>query len=200
MKNTMKLIEELKAYEPFNEQEERDKAIILECLENNDRIFTRNSVTAHMTASAWVVNKSRDKVLMAYHNIYDSWAWLGGHADGERDLLSVAIKETMEESGIRNVTPVTEKIYSIEVLTVDGHMKRGEYVSSHLHLNITYLLQADETELLTVKADENSGVSWFALEEVFQKSSEPWFCENVYSKLNKKLKQTYNKRQSYEIK
>lgn len=188
MKNAIKLIEELKAYEPFNEQEEKVKALILDCLENNDKVFKRDSVTAHMTTSAWVVNKSRDKVLMAYHNIYDSWAWLGGHADGETDLLSVAIKVAMEESGIKNVTPVTENIYSIEVLTVDGHIKKGEYVSSHLHLNITYLLEADEDEVLTVKTDENSGVSWFTLDEVLEKSSEPWFCENIYSKLNEKLK------------
>ena len=30
-----------------------------------------------MTASAWVVNPGRTKVLMVYHNIYKSWSWLG---------------------------------------------------------------------------------------------------------------------------
>lgn len=53
-----------------------------------------------MTASAWVVNKDRSKVLMIYHNIYNSWSWLGGHADGETDLLAVAIREVREEAGI----------------------------------------------------------------------------------------------------
>ena len=183
----MNLIDDLKRYQPYNEHEEKDKALILECLENNEKVFTRDSVTAHMTVSAWVVNKSRDKVLMAYHNIYDSWAWLGGHADGETDLLKVAVKEAMEESGVKNVTPVTEDIYSVEVLTVDGHIKRGEYVSSHLHLNVTYLLEADEDEVLTVKPDENSGIAWLTFDEVMKKSSEPWFCENIYSKLIKKL-------------
>lgn len=185
----MKLIDDLKRYQPYNEQEEKDKALILECLENNEKVFTRDSVAAHMTVSAWVVNKSRDKVLMAYHNIYDSWAWLGGHADGESDLLKVAVKEAMEESGVKNISPVSEDIYSVEVLTVDGHIKRGEYVSSHLHLNVTYLLEADEDEVLTVKPDENSGIAWLTFDEVMEKSSEPWFCENIYSKLIKKLEQ-----------
>ena len=81
------------------------------------------------------------RFLMAYHNIYDSWAWTGGHADGEADFLKVAIREAMEETGITRVTPVTEDIFSLEVLTVDGHEKKGAYVSSHLHLNVTYLLE-----------------------------------------------------------
>ena len=141
----------------------------------------------HMTASAWVVNKARTKVLMVYHNIYDSWSWMGGHADGEEDLLSVALREVQEESGIRQVHPVTEDIYSLEVLTVDGHVKHGAYVSSHLHLNVTYLLEASEEESLHMKPDENSGVAWFGLEEAVKASSEPWFRERIYPKLNERL-------------
>ncbi len=184
----MKLIEQIRAYLPCNEQEEQDKELILSCLQNNPAIFTRESTLAHMTASAWIVNKNRTKVLMAYHNIYNSWSWLGGHADGEQDLLQVALKEAREESGIQNVRPVSNEIYSLETLTVDGHVKKGKYVSSHLHLNVTYLLEADERESLTVKPDENSGVAWFGLDEAIAASTEPWFQEHIYSKLNEKLK------------
>lgn len=180
---------QIKQYVPFNEQEERDKEFLLECLENQKDIFTRKNRMAHMTASAWVVNAERDKVLMAYHNIYDSWSWLGGHADGDMDLLSVAIREVQEESGVTKVRPVSEDIYSLEVLTVDGHWKRGEYISSHLHLNVCYLLEAGEEEPLQKKPDENSAVAWFALDEAVEASSEPWFREHVYKKLNQKLKQ-----------
>lgn len=141
----------------------------------------------HMTASAWVVNEARTKVLMVYHNIYHSWSWMGGHADGEEDLLAVALREVQEESGIRSVHPVTEKIYSLEVLTVDGHVKRGKYVSSHLHLNVTYLLEASEADSLHMKPDENSGVAWFGLKEAVEASSEPWFKERIYPKLNARL-------------
>ena len=128
-----KLIEKIENYKPFNEQEEKDKPLILDWIRNNENAFTREKTIAHITVSAWVVNKDRSKVLMVYHNIYNSWSWLGGHADGETDLLSVALREVREEAGISNVQPVSEEIFSLEALTVDGHIKKGKYVSSHLH-------------------------------------------------------------------
>lgn len=183
----MSIKEQIAAYEPYNEQEEKDKQIILDCLDKFDDVFTRENRLAHMTASAWVVNKGGDKALMAYHNIYDSWSWLGGHADGESDLLSVAMREAEEESGISALKPVSSDIFSLEVLTVDGHVKRGEYVSSHLHLNVTYLIEADDTVPLKSRDGENSGVSWFGLNEAVEASSEEWFKKRIYSKLNKKF-------------
>ena len=182
------LIQQLERYKPWNEQEERDRPLILQCLREQKDIFTRSNRLAHMTASAWVVNPDRSRVLMAYHNIYHSWSWLGGHADGETDLLSVAIREVQEESGICHVRPVSEEIFSVESLTVDGHVKRGEYVSSHLHLNVTYLLEASDEESLSIKKDENSGVAWFTPEKAVEASTEPWFQEHIYRKLNAKLK------------
>lgn len=181
------LIRQIENYPPFNEQEEKDKALILGWISNNENAFSRENTVAHITSSAWVVNKDRSKVLMVYHNIYNSWSWMGGHADGETDLLSVAIREVKEEAGISNVRPVSEEIFSLESLTVDGHVKKGNYVSSHLHLNITYLLEADSEEQVSVKADENSGVMWFSPEDALEKSPEPWFVEHIYSKLIKKM-------------
>ena len=93
-------IRQIENYPPFNEQEEKDKALILGWIRNNENAFSRENTVAHITASAWVVNKDRSKVLMVYHNIYNSWSWLGGHADGETDLLSVAIREVKEEAGL----------------------------------------------------------------------------------------------------
>ena len=186
--NRQELKETIKASQPFNEQEEMDKALILNWIETQENAFSRDNTVAHMTASAWVVNKDRSKVLMVYHNIYHSWSWLGGHADGETDLLAVAIREVKEEAGISSVRPVSEEIFSLESLTVDGHVKRGSYVSSHLHLNVTYLLEADSEEHVSVKEDENSGVAWFSPEEALKKSTEPWFVERVYGKLVEKMK------------
>ena len=182
-----KLIASIEQYQPYNVQEEMDKSLILEWIKNNNNAFLRENTVAHMTASAWVVNKDRSKVLMVYHNIYNSWSWLGGHADGETDLLAVALREVKEEAGISHVCPVSEEIFSLESLTVDGHVKKGKYVSSHLHLNVTYLLEADFEEAVSIKADENSGVAWFSPEEALKKSTEPWFVEHVYSKLIEKM-------------
>lgn len=184
----MSLAGQLTAFVPFNEQEARDRELLLGCLRREPEVLTRKNPLAHFTASAWVVNPARTRVLMAYHNIYRSWSWLGGHADGESDLLAVALREVREESGIRSARPVSRDIFSVEALTVDGHEKRGAYVSSHLHLNATYLLEADEEEALSIKPDENSGVRWFTLEESETVPSEPWFCARVYRKLNEKLR------------
>ena len=184
---SMKIVEEIKKYRPCNEQEQRDKAVILAFLENNEDAFLRSNLLAHMTASSWIVNPERTKTLMVYHNIYDSWSWTGGHADGETDLLSVALREAREETGIAHVRPVSPEIFSLEVLTVDGHEKRGAYVPSHLHLNVTYLLEAEESDTLHICKEENSGVAWFTLEEALKASTEPWFVERIYKKLNGKL-------------
>ena len=177
------VIRKIGEYEPANEQETEDKALMLSWLEHNDDAFSRENAIAHVTVSGWVVNKDRSKVLMVYHNVYDSWSWLGGHADGETDLLSVAVKEVKEESGLAEVHPVSEDIMSLEVLTVNGHEKKGRYVSSHLHMNVTFLLEADSESALSIKADENSNVAWFTPEEALEKSTEPWFVERIYKKL-----------------
>ena len=184
----MGIYEQIKAYRPWNEQERQDQALILAFLERNPDAFYRSNLLAHMTASAWVVNPQRSKALMVYHRLYDSWSWAGGHADGEEDLLAVALREVREETGVQRLRPVTEDIYSLEVLTVDGHEKRGRYVPSHLHLNVTYLLEAEEDQPLRVCEAENSGVAWFSLADALSASTEPWFVERIYKKLNEKLK------------
>ena len=183
----MELMEELERYQPWNEQEERDRTEILRRLKSGEELYGRENLSSHLTSSAWVVSPDRQRVLLAYHNLYDSWAWLGGHADGERDLLAVALRETREESGLEAVRPVSERVYSVEILTVDGHEKRGVYVPSHLHLNVTYLLEGDPASPVRCRPEENSRVGWFALADAPAVSSEPWMRERIYRKLNAKL-------------
>ena len=182
----MTLREQLLAYKPYKEQEESDRRLMLRYMDTFDDVLTRNNEMAHFTASAWVVNPARTKVLMAYHNLYNLWAWLGGHADGEENLLSVCLREVCEESGLISPRAASNQIYSLEILGVDAHRKRGRHVSTHVHLNVTYLIEADEREAVRCKPDENSGVRWFALEEVLDAVSEPEM-RIVYQKLIDKL-------------
>ena len=184
---SLDILQALTAYRPWNEQEERDRSIMLSALSATPDPFTRDNEVMHFTASSWIVNREGTKVLMAYHNLYNAWAWTGGHADGDRDLLAVALREAREETGI-HARPVTESIFSLETLTVDGHEKRGRYVPSHLHLNVTYLLEADENESIRAKADENAAVRWFTLADALTNCSEPWMVKRVYGKLNQKLR------------
>lgn len=185
----MNFKESIENYKPYNDQEEKDKEIMLKYINTFDDVLTRSNEFAHFTASAFAINKDRTKVLMIYHNIYKSWSWTGGHADGETDLLGTAIREVKEETGVENVKPIIDGIFSLEALTVDGHIKRNKYVASHIHLNLTYLLEVDENEVLKMKEDENSGVKWVNIEDMTKVSTETWIAENIYTKLVKKLKE-----------
>ena len=120
------IVDDIKNYRPCNEQEQRDKDVILNFIAANADAFCRTNLVAHMTASAWVVNNARDRVLMVYHNIYDSWSWTGGHADGETDLLSVALREVREETGLEKLKLLSDGIFSLEVLTVDAQNTRSD--------------------------------------------------------------------------
>jgi ADP-ribose pyrophosphatase YjhB (NUDIX family) len=180
-------IEQIRKYKPCNEQEEKDKEIILNCIDTFDDILTRENKVCHITSSAFVVNKTRDKALMVHHNIYNSWSWTGGHADGEEDLLGVAIREVQEETGVKDVYPVSLEIAALDVLHVIGHVKRGEYISPHLHFSVAFLAEADEDEILRIKDDENSAVKWIPIDEVNSYSNES-HMKKVYEKLIFRIK------------
>ena len=183
----MKIKEQIERYIPYNEQEESDKKLMLDYINKFDDVLTRENKMCHFTASNWIVNEDRTKVLMIYHNIYKSWAWTGGHADGDSDLLHVALKEAEEETGINNLKLLSDGIYGIQILTVDSHIKKEKFVSSHLHLDCCFLFEANEKDNLRIKKDENSGVKWIDIDKVTEITNEEKM-KPIYAKLNSKIK------------
>ena len=161
-------LELLENYRPGDPREEADRALMLDCCRRyGPMILTREALAAHITSSAFVMSPDREWVLMAWHNIYRSWAWTGGHADGEPDLLKVAMREAAEETGVTGLVPLREEPASMEVLTVRQHQKRGKEVPAHLHLNVSFVLLAPrEGQRLAAKPDENSGVRWLPAKEL----------------------------------
>lgn len=157
-----RLREQILAYEPQNQREEADKVLVLRCMETFPDTLTRENSICHFTASNWIVNPERTKALMIYHNIEQMWMWTGGHADGESNLLEVALREAKEETGLGSVRALSEEIFSLEVFPVPPHVRKGEFVSAHLHLNCGFLLEADGREAFRIKPDENSGVRWIS--------------------------------------
>lgn len=182
----MNWIEEIKNYIPYNEQESTDKELILDAINTYDNLLTRENKFMHITSSGYIVNKDRTKVLMIYHKIYNSWAWTGGHADGDDDMLYVAIKEAKEETGLNELIPISKGIFSLDVLPVNGHIKRGSFVSPHLHLSVAYLLEADESKDLVVNEEETNGVKWLPINELHIHCSEPEMIK-LYNKFNEKI-------------
>ena len=186
----------LRSCTPQNPQEKEDLQVMLQACELHPDVLSRSCEDGHFTASAWICDREHKKVLLVYHRIFDSWAWTGGHADGDPDLLRVALREAEEETGLRefrilntDVLSSREKApVSLEILKVKAHRRRGLFVPAHLHYNLTWLLEADATTPLRIKEDENSGVAWFLLDEVCAHCSEPQM-QPIYAKLNSRLRE-----------
>ncbi len=182
-----KLYKQIKEYTPYNRQEAADKALMLQFMENNPDALTRDNLAAHFATSAWVVNRQRTKVLMIYHNIYKSWSWAGGHADGESNLLAVARREILEETGLSDMKLLCDGIFAINVLTVERHIKKGQPVAGHLHLDVDWLFEADDSLPLRIKEDENSAVGWVNIADIDTAVTEEKM-KPVYALLCEKMK------------
>lgn len=180
----VRFTEQLWAYQPVCEQEAADRAMMLTWLNLcPDSVFSRDNAAAHFTASGLVFNPSLHKVLLVHHTIYRAWTWTGGHADGERDLLQVALREAREETGIREVRPLREDIATVDVLPVFGHVKAGQYISAHLHLSVGYALVAEESQPLSVCEGENTDVRWVDLPDMETLTAAEPHMQPVYRKV-----------------
>ena len=181
----MTLEEQIKNYQPFNEQEEVDKEYFLRFINTFDDVLTRKNMLGHFSSSAFVVNKDRNKMVVVYHIINDGWIYPGGHADGEEDLLSVAVREVEEETGLK-ARVLDNNIYAIQVNSVQPHIKDGKFVPAHIHFDVIYLLEANDKEPLIYREDESKGVKWIDFKDFADDSIVP-FVRPIHKKLIKKL-------------
>ena len=182
----MALRDEIAAFRPYNDQEVADQQRMLSFLDHYpETLFSRDSF-AHFTASAWIVNGSHTRVLMIFHNIYRSWSWTGGRATEPHDLIGLSLKKAQTETGLSSIRPACGDIYSLEIIATSGYYKDPSYIPSHLHLNLTYLLEADENEEIKTDERETCGAKWFDLRRAAMLSNGAWI-RSIYEKLNAKL-------------
>ena len=185
----MDFSKDLALFIPHTEEEEILKHKTEELLKTNgEALFTRACAACHLTSSGFVLNPEQTRVLFVHHNIYRAWSFAGGHADGERDLLSVALREAMEETGISRVRPLSEGIASLDSLPVPAHIRRSETVLAHEHINASYLLVCGEDEFLAPRLSENSGVRWMAVKDIARECGEHHMLP-IYEKLLNRAKE-----------
>lgn len=127
----------------------------IEFLSANPDCFERSLQRGHVTGSAWLVDASGLHVLLTHHKKLNMWIQLGGHADGDGDILRVALREAREESGLSSIEPVSPKIFDIDVHQIPGRPDEPE----HLHWDIRYALRATGKEEC-IPTDETHELRW----------------------------------------
>lgn len=148
------LLNLLNEYQPTTEEKEF-KEKTLDFINNNQDCFERSLLIGHLTASAWILNKEESKALLMHHTKLDRWVQLGGHCDGDTDILAVAIKEAQEESGIENIIPISKKIFDIDV----HHIPEYKGIPAHTHYDIRFLLKVTGDEDV-VQNRESKELRW----------------------------------------
>lgn len=115
----------------------------------------RSQLEGHLTGSAWIVDASRRRTLLTHHRKLDKWLQLGGHADGDPDLLAVALREAREESGLTRLRPVSAAPFDVDRHRIPARRDEPE----HWHFDLRFMIEADESEPLVVTS-ESKDLAW----------------------------------------
>lgn len=149
------LLTKLAAYTPLDGPERRAYERMVAFVRANPACFERLLLAGHVTASAWLLDRSGDRVLLTHHKQLGRWLQLGGHADGNGDVLSVALREAQEESGLSTITPVSTDIFDVDVHPIPAHRD----MPTHEHYDVRFLLQTHGDEKYRV-SDESHELAW----------------------------------------
>tara|TARA_B100000530_G_scaffold271204_1_gene183896 strand:- start:446 stop:988 length:543 start_codon:yes stop_codon:yes gene_type:complete len=141
---------------------------MLSFIENHTNHFSRTNHHGHFTGSAWIINPDKTKILMTHHKKIGKWLQLGGHADGESDLLKVSQREAVEESGINNFVTISNEIFDMDIHEIPAIGSDPK----HLHYDIRFLLQADPDKESLIISNESHDVAWIPLDKIAHYNSE----------------------------
>ncbi len=161
------LLSKLKDYTDRFPEERLTTDRLIDFVVQNDRCFMTSFEPGHVTGSAWIVDSHRKHTLLTHHKKLDMWVQLGGHADGESDILSVAFREAKEESGLTNIVPVSESIFDIDIHLIP----KNPVMPEHYHYDVRFLFEADMNEKVAV-SDESHDVAWFSVDDLQQVTDE----------------------------
>ncbi len=158
--NRIELLESISRYDtPFGEE-----AVFLPLFEEllaHPRAYYRDHLPGHITASSWIVDKKRQHVLLVYHAKLNRWLQPGGHADGDEDVVAVARKEAEEETGLRNLTLTTPRIFDLDVHVIPARQNFPE----HFHYDVRFCFQTSMDEPLVI-SEESHDLRWVEFGDV----------------------------------
>jgi 8-oxo-dGTP pyrophosphatase MutT (NUDIX family) len=151
----------LHAAQPLEPHEAAMTAETIRFVEAHADCLLRSCRSGHLTGSAWIVGPDRLRTLLTHHRKLDKWLQLGGHADGDGDLLAVALREAREESGLSRIQAVVTQIFD-----VDRHwIPERKTDSGHYHYDLRFLIEADPQERLAISG-ESKDLAWVEIERV----------------------------------
>ena len=155
------LLDQLNGHAPADPDEEGKLRRIISFVETNPRCFDRSLAVGHITGSAWLLNDSGTHVLLTHHRKLKRWLQLGGHADGQTDVLEVALREAREESGLPRIEPIESSVFDVDVHDIPA---LGG-APAHEHFDIRYLLRAVGDEPVAI-SDESLELAWVSPEQL----------------------------------
>lgn len=163
----IKILKEIESYKPWDSEEKEAKEKIVEYLKTNNIIIDTENKDGHLTASAWIVNSKRDKILMTHHKILDIWIQLGGHTNKGETAFIAALREGYEESGLKTISEVNKDIFDLDVHYFPETRKN----KAHYHYDIRYLFEANENDEIVV-SNESKDVKWISFEDLYKFTDE----------------------------
>ena len=153
-------LEELKKYKPFDKREKEDLNKTLRFLENNSNCYDRSNKIGHITAGAFICDKSGN-ILLNHHKKSGMWFQFGGHSDGEENSLNVARREVMEEAGITDFMLGKDSIFDVAVMKIPYSAKKNEPEHWHYDINFLFIVDNHNYEI----SNESVEIKWVTINE-----------------------------------
>jgi len=161
------LLSLLRIYQNKHPEEQETLQCFIRFVQDNRNCFERSLSMGHVTGSAWLVNIDHSKILLTHHRKLNKWLQLGGHADGESNIASVALREAYEESGLACIVPLSGEIFDIDI----HHIPKNRKEAAHFHYDVRFALEVQGSENVTVSA-ESHDLSWVSILALHETSDE----------------------------
>ncbi len=154
------LIDLLRQYQPSDEDEKKHRDVALAFVESTERCCSRETLSGHVTASAWIVSPDSTSVLLTHHKKLGRWLQLGGHVEEDASVQDAATREAKEESGIDQIFLLAKEIYDVDVHVIPE--RKG--IPEHRHYDFRFAFRAMTTAFCV--SEESNSLAWVELASI----------------------------------